>query len=65
MFRRLMLTDLELPETFRDSATMQFGILIRDDVVLEITESWASQDDVAALDILTRLRMKGFPPVHR
>jgi len=54
----LMLTDLELPETFGDVA-QQFGI-DRENVVLEITESWASQDDIAALDILTRLRMKGF-----
>jgi EAL domain-containing protein (putative c-di-GMP-specific phosphodiesterase class I)/ActR/RegA family two-component response regulator len=54
----LLLTDLDLPETFV-SLTDEFG-LDRDDVVLEITESWASQDDIAALDILTRLRMKGF-----
>jgi EAL domain-containing protein (putative c-di-GMP-specific phosphodiesterase class I)/FixJ family two-component response regulator len=54
----LLLTDLDLPETFAD-LTDEFG-LDRDEVVLEITESWASQDDIAALDILTRLRMKGF-----
>ena len=54
----LLLTDLQLPETFVE-LTNEFG-LDRDEVVLEITESWASQDDIAALDILTRLRMKGF-----
>jgi EAL domain-containing protein (putative c-di-GMP-specific phosphodiesterase class I)/ActR/RegA family two-component response regulator len=54
----LLLTDLQLPETFV-KLTDEFG-LDRDEVVLEITESWASQDDIAALDILTRLRMKGF-----
>ena len=54
----LLLTDLNLPEIFLD-LTDEFG-LDRDDVVLEITESWANQDDIAALDILTRLRMKGF-----
>ena len=54
----LLLTDLDLPETFVN-LTDEYG-LERDEVVLEITESWASQDDIAALDILTRLRMKGF-----
>jgi EAL domain-containing protein (putative c-di-GMP-specific phosphodiesterase class I) len=54
----LLLTDLGLPETFAD-LTDRHGIA-RDSVVLEITESWLNEEPVAALDILTRLRMKGF-----
>jgi EAL domain-containing protein (putative c-di-GMP-specific phosphodiesterase class I) len=54
----LLLTDLGLPETFAELAD-QHGIA-RDNVVLEITESWLNEEPVAALDILTRLRMKGF-----
>jgi EAL domain-containing protein (putative c-di-GMP-specific phosphodiesterase class I)/CheY-like chemotaxis protein len=54
----LLLIDLDMPDRFANLADEQ-GV-DRDSVVLEITESWANQDDVAALDILTRLRMKGF-----
>lgn len=54
----LLLTDLGLPETFSDLAD-RHGI-DRENIVLEITESWLNEEPVAALDILTRLRMKGF-----
>ena len=51
-------TDLSLPDQL---------ILITDKyniapqrVTLEITESWSTQDTASALDIMTRLRLKGF-----
>ena len=54
----LMLTDLDLPESFSKLAD-RYGVE-KGNIVLEITESWASEDQVTALDILTRLRMMGF-----
>jgi len=54
----LLLTDLALPESFAE-LTDRYGIA-RENVVLEITETWLSEDSVTALDILTRLRMMGF-----
>ncbi len=52
------LTDLELPDKIIE-LSQRHGIS-SDQIVLEITESWLSKDQVAALDILTRLRIKGF-----
>jgi len=54
----LLLTDLALPETFVELSS-RFGV-DPGRVILEITESWLSEDALAALDILTRLRMQGF-----
>jgi EAL domain-containing protein (putative c-di-GMP-specific phosphodiesterase class I)/CheY-like chemotaxis protein len=54
----LLLVDLDLPETFADLADRHH--IQRDNIVLEITESWVNAEPVAALDILTRLRVKGF-----
>ncbi len=52
------LNDLDLPDKILELANRH---QIRpDQVVLEITESWLGKDQVAALDILTRLRIKGF-----
>lgn len=52
------LTDLDLPDKIMALAK-RYNIL-PEQVVLEITESWLGKDQVAALDILTRLRIKGF-----
>ncbi len=52
------LSDLSLPERLETIAA-RYGTDPAD-VVIEITESWIGQDAIAALDILTRLRMKGF-----
>jgi EAL domain-containing protein (putative c-di-GMP-specific phosphodiesterase class I)/ActR/RegA family two-component response regulator len=54
----LLLTNLDLPETFADLADRHK--IKRENIVLEITESWVNEEPVSALDILTRLRMKGF-----
>jgi len=54
----LLLTDLALPEMFSE-LTSRFNVE-PGRVILEITESWLSEDALAALDILTRLRMQGF-----
>ncbi len=54
----LLLTDLDLPEAFADLADKHN--VARDNIVLEITESWINEEPVSALDILTRLRVKGF-----
>ncbi|MDH4030608.1 MAG: EAL domain-containing response regulator [Chromatiales bacterium] len=54
----LLLTNLDLPETFADLADRHQ--IKRENIVLEITESWVNEEPVSALDILTRLRMKGF-----
>jgi EAL domain-containing protein (putative c-di-GMP-specific phosphodiesterase class I) len=54
----LLLGDLTLPDFFADMAD-RYGIP-RENIVLEITENWISEDAVTALDILTRLRMMGF-----
>lgn len=51
-------TDLRLPEQFV-SIAKKHDVAI-DRITLEITESWKTQDAVAALDIMTRLRLKGF-----
>ncbi len=52
------LNDLELPERLDELTTLHRIPSSR--IVLEITESWVGQDTVAALDILTRLRLRGF-----
>ena len=52
------LTDLDLPDKIIELAGRQD--IQPHQVVLEITESWIGKDQVAALDILTRLRIKGF-----
>ncbi len=52
------LGDYDLPEWFEEQ-TRQAGILPHQ-VVIEITESWLGKDPMAMLEILTRLRMKGF-----
>jgi len=54
----LLMTDLDLPETFADLTDRHH--IARDNIVLEITESWVNEEPVAALDIMTRLRVKGF-----
>jgi len=54
----LLLTDLALPQMFKEIAS-RFGV-DPGNVILEITESWLSEDALTALDILTRLRMLGF-----
>jgi EAL domain-containing protein (putative c-di-GMP-specific phosphodiesterase class I) len=54
----LLLADLELPERFASLAARHD--VDPGSVVLEITETWGSGDRTAALDTLTRLRMKGF-----
>lgn len=52
------LADLTLPDQLFASA--QKFALPPDSIVIEITESWVEQNAIDALDILTRLRMKGF-----
>ncbi len=52
------LTDLDLPDKIIE-LVKRHG-LRPEQIVLEITESWLSRDQVAVLDILTRLRIKGF-----
>jgi EAL domain-containing protein (putative c-di-GMP-specific phosphodiesterase class I)/ActR/RegA family two-component response regulator len=52
------LNDLDLPDRIVELAGRHN--IAPDQVVLEITESWLGNDQVAALDILTRLRIKGF-----
>ncbi|MBT8135725.1 MAG: EAL domain-containing protein [Gammaproteobacteria bacterium] len=52
------LGDYDLPEWFEEQ-TRKAGILPHQ-VVIEITESWLTKDPLAMLEILTRLRMKGF-----
>jgi len=50
--------DLKLPEQFIAIADKYEVPVER--ITLEVTESWATQDAIAALDIMTRLRLKGF-----
>ncbi len=52
------LGNYDLPEWFEEQ-TRAAGILPHQ-VVIEITESWLGKDPMAMLEILTRLRMKGF-----
>lgn len=52
------LTELDLPDRIVQLAA-RYGIR-PEQVVLEVTESWLGKDQVAVLDILTRLRIKGF-----
>ena len=52
------LGNYDLPEWFEEQ-TRQAGILPHQ-VVIEVTESWLGKDQLAMLEILTRLRMKGF-----
>jgi EAL domain-containing protein (putative c-di-GMP-specific phosphodiesterase class I)/ActR/RegA family two-component response regulator len=54
----LLLSDLDLPETLADLADRHQ--IARKNIVLEITESWVNEEPISTLDILTRLRMKGF-----
>jgi EAL domain-containing protein (putative c-di-GMP-specific phosphodiesterase class I) len=54
----LLLADLALPQQLADR-TRELGVL-PDHIILEVTESWLSEDSVAALDTLTRLRLTGF-----
>ena len=54
----LLFGNLALPETFAELADRYE--IPREHIVLEITENWISEDAIAALDILTRLRMLGF-----
>ena len=51
-------SDLNLPEQLVSLAT-KYKIPSKR-ITLEITESWKTQDTASALDILTRLRLKGF-----
>jgi EAL domain-containing protein (putative c-di-GMP-specific phosphodiesterase class I) len=52
------LTDLALPE-FMLSNTLAVG-LRAEDVILEVTETGVMEDVTSALDVLSRLRLKGF-----
>ncbi len=52
------LADLSLPDQL--AATANKYELSPDGIVIEITESWVVKNPIDALDILTRLRMKGF-----
>jgi len=52
------LGQLDLPDTLQGLAD-HYG-LAPSRIVVEITEGWREQDEVAALDVLTRLRLKGF-----
>ncbi|MDH3647461.1 MAG: EAL domain-containing response regulator [Gammaproteobacteria bacterium] len=52
------LGDYDLPEWFEEQ-TREAGILPHQ-VVIEVTESWLGKDPLAMLEILTRMRMKGF-----
>ena len=52
------LNDLTLPDSFAEVVS-GYGIGI-ENIILEITESWLQEEMVTALDILTRLRIKGF-----
>ena len=52
------LGNYDLPEWFEEQ-TRSAGILPHQ-VVIEITESWLGRDPLAMLEVLTRLRMKGF-----
>lgn len=54
----LSLTDIEFPDTVASLAA-EAGVEISW-LVLEVTESALMQDPIASLDILTRLRLKGF-----
>ncbi|MBT8132322.1 MAG: EAL domain-containing response regulator [Gammaproteobacteria bacterium] len=52
------LGNYDLPEWFEEQ-TREAGILPHQ-VVIEVTESWLGKDPLAMLEILTRMRMKGF-----
>ncbi len=52
------LADLSLPDQLCETAH-KFE-MSPDNIVVEITESWVAKNPIDALDILTRLRMKGF-----
>ena len=52
------LSEMDLPDRIEQIASRHRVPCNK--VVLEITESWLGQDTITALDILTRLRMKGF-----
>jgi EAL domain-containing protein (putative c-di-GMP-specific phosphodiesterase class I) len=52
------LGDLELPDIMQKLAD-EHGVE-PSRIVVEITEGWREQDDIIALDVLTRLRLKGF-----
>ncbi|NNF16704.1 MAG: EAL domain-containing protein, partial [Gammaproteobacteria bacterium] len=52
------LADLTLPDKLTGTAN-KFS-LAPENIVVEITESWVAKNSIDALDILTRLRMKGF-----
>jgi EAL domain-containing protein (putative c-di-GMP-specific phosphodiesterase class I) len=52
------LGELELPDVIQGLAD-EHGV-DPSRIVVEITEGWREQDDVIALDVLTRLRLKGF-----
>lgn len=54
----LSLTDLDLPDTL--SAIVAEHDLSNEAVTIELTESALAEDRLETLDILTRLRMKGF-----
>ena len=52
------LNDLDLPDVFAKLVD-EYGVSA-DKIVLEVTEGWLQESMVTALDILTRLRIKGF-----
>lgn len=54
----LLLSDLALPEKLARRA-LELK-LPPERIILEVTETWLSEDSTAALDTLTRLRLRGF-----
>jgi EAL domain-containing protein (putative c-di-GMP-specific phosphodiesterase class I) len=52
------LNELELPDILQDLAD-EHG-LHPSSIVVEITEGWREHEEICALDVLTRLRLKGF-----
>lgn len=54
----LLLSDLDLPEKLEGWAAELSVPTER--IILEVTESWVMEDSLAALDTLTRLRLRGF-----
>ncbi|MEM7282407.1 MAG: EAL domain-containing response regulator, partial [Pseudomonadota bacterium] len=52
------LDNLDIPDVF-DQMVRRYGVA-PENIVLEVTEGWLQEKMVTALDILTRLRIKGF-----
>lgn len=57
-FSHICLTDLNLPDRLEDK--LKQTNLVAEHLIIEVTESLLTQDLITTLDILTRLRLKGF-----